>query len=27
VVLAVVCRFLPSTRNYFVGRQQVSASQ
>lgn len=27
VVLAVVCRFLPSTRNYFLGRQQVSASQ
>jgi amino acid transporter len=27
VVLAVVCRFLPSTRDYFLGSQQVSASQ
>jgi amino acid transporter len=27
VVLAVVCRFLPSTRDYFLGGQQVSASQ
>jgi amino acid transporter len=25
VVLAAVCRFLPSTRNYFQGRQRVSA--
>jgi hypothetical protein len=25
VVLATVCRFLPSTRDYFRGRQRVSA--
>ena len=27
VVLAVVCRFLPSTRDYFLGRQQVPTGQ
>jgi hypothetical protein len=27
VVLAAVCRFLPSTREYFVGRKQVPAGK